>query len=345
MSESTQLEIKRAVRCGVIPLIGINGRTSSGKTKSALMIARGIVGPSGKICGVDSENGRMSHFADDSSIGGFDVIDLQPPFSPKRYYAAITAAIDAKYGICVVDSASHEWVSEGGSLDFREQWLDKKCGDDWAKRDKMNMLSWNEVAKERAPFLNLILRCPIPLILCFRVKNKIVMPKDDPPQEHDSRRRPKEKFSIQEDAPVSRADLTYEMMWVAHVEAIEEKGGGFFRIQKPGPDSLRKEVEAVGGDRIMVEHGAAIARWCKGTTNPSNTGQTGKKTESPLDIAKKKLWKSMTDAGAPEDKIIREVWLRDKKIIGPAQTMAELSIAELEEATRRVEVIIQENQS
>lgn len=331
-----KLQINRAVRCGVVPLIGVNGKSSGGKTKSALLLARGLVGPAGKICGIDTENGRMSHHADDPTIGGFDTIDLQPPFHPARYADAIKLAIEKGYKVVVVDSATHEWAGEGGCLEWQAQWMD-------GKKDGMKMISWNELGKQRAPFLNLILRCPIALILCFRVKDKVIMPKVDDTPLQPGEYRKKQQVVIEEDAPITRKDLLYEMAWSCLVEAHEGDGGGFFRVQKPGPDSLRREFEAVKSNRLSVEHGAAIARWCLGTAQPSN--QPLKKPKTPLETAKASLWAAWQKLAPGESKEQMAGWLQSQKIIAMNQPLESLDQAAVESATEKVEAYIATNQT
>lgn len=322
----TDFTIKRAVRCGVIPIIGVTGKTSSGKTKSALLLARGIVGLSGKLCGIDTENGRMRHHADDAAIGGFDTMDFQPPFSPRRYWEAISVAITQGYKAVIVDSVSHEWVGEGGCLEMQAAWMS-------GKGDALKMLSWNFIRQERAPFLNLVLRCPVPLVLCFRVKDKVIMPKENedlPPGQR------KKQIFIEEDAPVSRKDLLYEMTVVAHCEAHED-GGGYFSWMKPGPDSLRRECDAVKSSRITVAHGEAIARWCVGTTVPSNV--TPKAAPSNL---KADLWKQLLHLDPHATPETAAAWLGERKIIPMGVSLGSLSQAQLAEALDKVSILLQE---
>lgn len=345
-------EIKKAIRSGVTPLIGINGRTGLGKTKSALLLARGLVGPSGKILGIDTENKRMSHFADESPIAPYDVIDLDEPFTSQRYHDAIMEAIKGKYDVCVVDSASHEWAGPGGMLEYREQWLDEKTQGDWGKRERMNMLAWGEIAKRRANFLNLVLRCPIPLIMCFRVKNKVTMPKDG---EQPGNPKQKEKYSVDVDVPVTRADLSYEMFWVINMEE-NEAGGGFFKVKKPGPDSLRRMIAEVGLNRISIAHGAALREWCRGTAIPSNqTGQSAKKPTDPLAELKAKLRGNLATLGLPipqpkadKTEVAKcintwEDFLISKHIMEPGQSLAGLTIEQLTKVNDMAEILIQES--
>jgi hypothetical protein len=65
-------------------------------------------------------------------------------------------------------------------------------------------------------------------------------------------------------------------------------------------------------------------------------------TGDPLKSAKKNLWAALTRAGAPEDLLVRQDWLRTKKIIGTGQTLDSLTLDELTEATIKVEIVIQE---
>ena len=70
-------EIKKATRVGINPLIEIYSESGCGKTFSALLLARGMAGPSGKIVVADSESGRASLYADvHPETGGFDTFDL-----------------------------------------------------------------------------------------------------------------------------------------------------------------------------------------------------------------------------------------------------------------------------
>ncbi len=137
--ESEVFTIRKAVRRATPQLMAIWGPTFSGKTYSALLVAAGLALPGQKIGMIDSENGRGSAFSDDELIRkvmpqGYDVIELDPPFHPKRYIAAIRQFEREGYSIVVTDSASHAWTGEGGGLDMKERdkgWQNAKL---WTKR-------------------------------------------------------------------------------------------------------------------------------------------------------------------------------------------------------------------
>src|ERR1700677_907425 len=124
-------EFKRAAREEVGLIIGLAGGTGSGKTFTAMTLAKGIAGTK-PFALIDTEAGRAKHYADRFL---FDHGDLKPPFRPERYAEAILAADAAHYPVIVVDSCSHEWAGEGGILDWQEEELDRMAGDDWKKRE------------------------------------------------------------------------------------------------------------------------------------------------------------------------------------------------------------------
>src|SRR5690242_16211194 len=95
-------EIKPATRAAVKPLVGLFSESGCGKTYSSLLLARGLVGPTGKIVLIDSESRRGSLYAD-VLPGGYEVLDLEPPFSPARYSQALDAAEKSGAGIVVID--------------------------------------------------------------------------------------------------------------------------------------------------------------------------------------------------------------------------------------------------
>ena len=105
-----QFVIGPAVRREFKAKIAIDGPTGAGKTYTALAIARGLVGPKGKIGLVDTENRSASLYADQHT---FDTIDLAPPYDPRRYTGAILALVDHGCDVIIVDSLSHAWAGTG----------------------------------------------------------------------------------------------------------------------------------------------------------------------------------------------------------------------------------------
>jgi hypothetical protein len=143
-------------------LIGVAGGTGSGKTMSALRLARGIA--DGKpFAGIDTENGRMSHYAE--LFPECETAAITAPFRPAKYAEAIEAADKAGYPVVVVDSASHEWAGDGGCLD----WHDELMGGD----QKKNLSAWIEPKRAHKRMVTRLLQLNAHVILCFRAEPKV----------------------------------------------------------------------------------------------------------------------------------------------------------------------------
>ena len=90
--------------------LAIAGPAGSGKTYTGLSIAQSLAN-GGKIAVLDTEHGSASKYAD---LFDFDVMEMDPPFHPDRFAAAIREAQGAGYKVIVLDSLSHAWNGTGG---------------------------------------------------------------------------------------------------------------------------------------------------------------------------------------------------------------------------------------
>lgn len=152
------LNIRQAKRGGSKAIIGIAGVSGSGKTFTALKIARGMVDKPGEIGLLDTENKRGSLYADILD-GPFMIGDLYPPFSPSRYSAAIKEFQDAGIKVLVIDSGSHEWEGEGGCDDIANMKIGK-------------MDNWIGAKREHKKFMNTLLQCNMHIVVCLRAREK-----------------------------------------------------------------------------------------------------------------------------------------------------------------------------
>lgn len=155
------LDIRPAKRGESKAIIGLGGISGSGKTYTALMLARGMVKSASEIGFLDTENKRGSLYADILD-GQFMIGDLYPPFSPKRYSQALKEFQDAGIKVLVIDSVSHEWEGEGGCDDIANAPL--------AAGKKM--ANWIWAKREHKSFMNTLLQCDMHIICCIRAREK-----------------------------------------------------------------------------------------------------------------------------------------------------------------------------
>jgi hypothetical protein len=319
---SNQLQIRKATRQGIVPLIGINGKSGTGKTKSALLLMRGIIGPKGRLVCIDTEFRRSEEYADEIP-GGFNVIQLDPPYSPSRYHEALELAVQHADGV-VVDSISHEWSGDGGVLQSIEEWLTQKCGDDYGKRDRMKFMAWNSQGpRDHAILVSYLTRYPIPLVVCFRAKDKVIISKE----EDEKTGKQKTVVSTDRDVPVQRGDLIWELKLVLETNKLEENGndmgGGYFTVRKRGIDSLCAAI-CNAGNRLSIAHGEIVAKWC----NAPTAAESKPATDQALKAAKKRLW-DLTAIVHGGDKAKLVEWLQFVELY--TKPIEELTVPEIEE--------------
>jgi hypothetical protein len=148
-------------------LLGVAGGTGSGKTYSALLLARGITGGQ-PFAIIDTENGRAKHYAD--LFPEMRHAEIHAPFRPEKYADAIVQGA-SEYPVVVVDSMSHEWAGDGGCLD----WHDDLMGGNQAK----NFSAWIEPKKAHKRMLTQLLQLNAHVILCFRAEPKVEAKKNE----------------------------------------------------------------------------------------------------------------------------------------------------------------------
>jgi hypothetical protein len=133
--------------------------SGGGKTYGALLLAKGI---GGKTVVIDTEQGSSDLY---DTLHEFDVIDLQPPFTPEAYIAAINAAEQAGYEIIIIDSITHEWNGKGGCLELVDDIARAKFkGNTWS--------AYSEITPRHRAFIDAMLRSPAHIIATARSKTE-----------------------------------------------------------------------------------------------------------------------------------------------------------------------------
>lgn len=146
--------------------IAIEGVSGAGKTWTALTIARGLVGPDGRIGLIDTERRKASLY---SGLFRFDTLPLDR-FSPEILIDALAAASD--HDACILDSFSHFWMGVDGMLEQVDKAAKAKAGGN-------NFGGWKEMRPVERRMMDALLAFPGHLIVTMRSKSDYVLETND----------------------------------------------------------------------------------------------------------------------------------------------------------------------
>jgi len=270
----SNFEIHTATRQGVKPLVGFYGKSGSGKTMSALLFARGIAGPKGRVTLIDTENGRGSIFAD-LIPGGYSVLNLDAPFSPVRYEEAIAEA-EKSSDVVLVDSMSHEWSGEGGVLDWAEEELKRMGGGDNNK-----MRSWIKPKMAHKMMVQRLLRTKCALICCLRGEEKT----------HITKSANGEKGKVITDefsTPLFDPRFIFEML--LNFETVAHNGVGGFVVPRKITHPTIAAIIPKENEQIGIKHGELLAAWCASAGGAVATPKVIDPPQDELKALKLELW-------------------------------------------------------
>jgi hypothetical protein len=141
-------------------LIALAGASGSGKTFSALRLAKGMA-PNGKIAFIDTEARRGLHYAEEFT---FIHADMRPPFRPAAFIEGIRAAEDTGADVVVIDSFSMEYDGQGGIMDW---------ADELEQSGTKSPGNWKVPKGAHKKLMNALLQCRASIIFCLRADEKI----------------------------------------------------------------------------------------------------------------------------------------------------------------------------
>lgn len=179
------MEVKKAKREKIKVPIMITGASGSGKTVSALIMAKGIIEKMfpdlpeheqwEKIGVIDTEHKRSLLYANTligkTEIGEFMHVDFEAPFTVDRYVEAFNLLKGHGVEVILVDSMTHAWSAEGGILEQVEKFQ--------RGNPKMQMQAWNKVKPTEKAFLRLLTGNSVYVIGTTRSKQAYDMSKDE----------------------------------------------------------------------------------------------------------------------------------------------------------------------
>lgn len=305
-----QEKIHLAERRAVPGLIGMAGPSGSGKTFSALLLAAGMCSKGKRIGLIDTEKGRGEHYADNATIKanlpeGYDVLQLEEPFSPDRYYEAVEAFHKkGNYDVVIIDSATHEWEGFGGCADIAEN---NKLG---------GTANWALAKKEHKRFMRKALTMPFTVIFCIRAQEKTAVSKVNG----------KMVFSDLGMQPVQEKNFKFEMLIACMLDPYTKfpiANNDFHKV----PDDLRDLFQP--GRYITREDGVKLKKWIDGGKAINGTVRALEadfRTASNDGLAAlQKFWSTL---GSAQQKALEPIKEECKKIATEADRQAKESNAE-----------------
>lgn len=112
--------------------MAIVGPTGSGKTFTALMMALQMAESPDRVLFVDTEDGSAGLYAVDfEDADQVAHLEWEPPYDPRDLYQNVQAMQD-DYDVIVIDSLTHFWNDEGGTMDIVDNAKDKYGGNKFA---------------------------------------------------------------------------------------------------------------------------------------------------------------------------------------------------------------------
>lgn len=244
-----EFTIQRAERKQARARVALTGVSNSGKTMSALLMAKGLVqymlengeahgNLHGKVGLIDTERRSASLYA---HLFPFDVIELGPPYTPQRYIDALRTFEHADYAVVIIDSASHAWMGKGGILSQVDEIAS-------ASKSGNSFSPWKDVAGDEAEFWESLLASPCHLFCTMRAKSAWVLS-----QKIDRSGQSKtvpQKVGMK---PIQREGFEYEFTIGLQLELETNRATAF-----------KDRTELFGGGRSMLldeEWGQRLGHW------------------------------------------------------------------------------------
>lgn len=169
------MQFQKAQRHQAKLRLAIAGPSGSGKTLGALMIAKGL---GGRVAVIDTERDSASLYSQEMRLPDgsifrppeFDVLSLDPPYTPERMIEAIRAA-ERDYDVLVIDSTTAEWSGMGGCLEMVDSISKAKFGGN-------SYMAWSAITPRHRAFLDAMLRSPLHVIATMRSKTETAQVED-----------------------------------------------------------------------------------------------------------------------------------------------------------------------
>ena len=258
------MPFKKATRAGTKALIGLYGESGSGKTYSALMMARGLAGDDGDVMMIDTENRRGEMYSDQIP-GGYDVQQLGEPYASTRYSEMIAEAeamalSSGRETALVIDSFSHEWEGIGGVCNAAEVIAEnraKRFNSEW--NGSVSFGDWKQPKLDHKRMMLKMTGSNLHIICCLRAQYA----------SHQIERKDFEKYGITANTktavirddfqtPIQDKNFIFEM--TANIELSNKQPG--VPILRKCPEMLLPAFQST--PTLSIDTGKAVAEWTSG---------------------------------------------------------------------------------
>lgn len=224
---------KKAERKKAYLKIAMCGVSGSGKTYSALQLARGL---GNNIAMIDTENGSGELYSD---LCSYDICSISAPFEHTKYIKAIKEAEADGYDVLIIDSLTQAWNGAGGLLEKQEQLARTKWkGNSWA--------AWRDITPMHEQLVQAILQSKIHVIATMRSKQEYIQTDD-------------KKIKKVGMAPQQREGMDYEFTIVFDIDRDNHEA------------SASKDRTGLFDNKIGIitpETGKMIKDWCESGAMP-----------------------------------------------------------------------------
>ena len=156
--------LQKATRKKVKLRLGLSAVAGGGKTKGALLLAKGLCNDWEKIAVIDTENNSASLYSD---MGPFNTLELAADYTPEKYIQAIKTCEDAGMEVVIIDSITHEWDGKGGIIDISNGMTGN------------SFTNWAKITPRHQAFIDAILQSKCHVITTVRRKQDYEMNKDN----------------------------------------------------------------------------------------------------------------------------------------------------------------------
>lgn len=221
------------------------GTAGSGKTFSALQVAKGM---GGKIVLIDTEHGSGALYSD---LCDYDTCTIESPFKPEKVIELIKEA-ENLYDTIILDSLTHFWAGEGGLLERHDN-LTVKTGNSYT--------AWSTVTPVHTSMIEAILQSKSHIISTLRSKMDYVIEKNE------KGKAVPRKVGL---APVMREGMDYEFtvvmdMDISHHATVSKDRTRLFDSNIPFTPT--------------VETGKLLFNWVNSGTEPQTETESKTKTK------------------------------------------------------------------